>query len=206
MRPDMAILDVGSGRRPTIPAGWRPAGTHYAGLDISADELAAADAGSYDEILVGDIGSRIAELEGRFDLILSWQVLEHVGDLEAAVDNMKSYLRPGGRMVAQLSGAYAVFAAIARVTPYPLRAKAMEKLLHQDPDTKFPTRYDRCDYRALNLLLGGWNRHEVLPRYRGGVYFSFFRPLERLYLLYENWVCRTDRQGLATHYLIVGDR
>jgi SAM-dependent methyltransferase len=206
MRPAMTILDVGSGRRPTIPVAWRPAGAHYVGLDISAEELAAADSGSYDEVLVGDVSSRIAELAGRFDLVLSWQVLEHVGNLETALDNMKSYLQPGGRMVAQLSGSYAMFAVITRFTPYSLRAKAMEKLLHADPDTKFPTHYDRCNYRALSLLLGSWSRYEILARYRGGGYFSFFRPLERLYLIYENWIYHTNRSGLATHYLIVGDR
>jgi SAM-dependent methyltransferase len=205
MKTGMAILDVGSGRRPTIPAAWRPTGTHYTGLDISAHELAVADSDAYDEVIVGDVSSRVVDLVGRFDLIVSWQVLEHVDDLQTSLDNMKSYLRPGGRMIALLSGSYAAFAMIARVTPYWLRAKAMERLLHQDPDTKFPTRYDKCHDRALNHALGNWGSYEVLPQYRGGVYFSFFRPLERLYLVYENWICRTGRRNLATHYLIVGD-
>jgi hypothetical protein len=41
LRPNMAILDVGSGRRPTITPSDRPAGCRYVGLDISAAELAA---------------------------------------------------------------------------------------------------------------------------------------------------------------------
>jgi SAM-dependent methyltransferase len=206
MRPGMSILDVGSGRRPTIPSAWRPAQTQYIGLDVSADELAAADTDSYDEVLVGNVSSQISGLAGRFDLIVSWQVLEHVDDLQAALDNMKSYLRPGGRMVGLLSGSYAAFAMIARMTPYWLRARAMEKMLHMDPDTKFPTRYDKCTYRALDNTLSNWSSHTIFPLYRGGVYFSFFRPLERLYLTYENWAWRTECRNLATHYLIIGER
>src|SRR5437762_520368 len=49
LRPDMAILDVGAGRHPTIPIAARPARCAYVGLDLSAAELADAPRGSYDE-------------------------------------------------------------------------------------------------------------------------------------------------------------
>jgi SAM-dependent methyltransferase len=205
MHSGIRVLDIGSGRRPTIPHAWRPSNTYYVGLDVSAEELAVAASRSYDEVIVGDVASPIADIAGHFDLIVSWQVLEHVDDLKAALDNMKSYLRPGGRMVSLLSGSYAAFAIIARITPYWLRARAMDKLLHLDPDTKFPTRYDKCYYQALDHTLSSWSRHEILPLYRGDVYFTFYRPLEQLYLFYENWTYRSGRSNLATHYLISGD-
>jgi 2-polyprenyl-6-hydroxyphenyl methylase/3-demethylubiquinone-9 3-methyltransferase len=205
LRPGMTILDVGSGRRPALPPEWRPPGTSYVGLDISGEELAAAQAGDYDEAIVGDIGVRIPRLVGTADLILSWQVLEHVADLGASLENMKRYLRPGGRMVAMLSGAYSAFALIARVMPYPIRVLAMERLLHMDPDAKFRTRYDRCTSRALNQLLDGWASHDVLALYRGAVYFTFSRILEGVYLRYEDALVRQDRATLATHYLVVGE-
>lgn len=202
--PGMTILDVGSGRTPTIPADQRPANSHYVGLDISATELNAALMGSYDETLVGDLTKRESLLEDRFDLIVSWQVLEHVESLKSTLDNLHSYLRPGGRLVAQLSGSFAAFALISRVVPYRVSVRLMECLLGISPETRFQTQFDRCYYGALKRLLSGWQCHEIVPRYRAGRYFAFSNSLLRMYLAYENWLARTGRLNLATHYIIVG--
>jgi SAM-dependent methyltransferase len=200
------ILDVGSGRRPTIPRAWRASHTHYVGLDLAREELDAAETGSYDEILVSDIGSHASELEGQFDLIVSWQVLEHVEDLGASLRNMHSYLRQGGRMVALLSGSYAIFALMSRVIPHRVNVSLMTRFLGAQPEDKFKTHYDKCSFRALDAALSEWRDHEVVPLYRGATYFSPWRPLERAYVAYEDWLVRTQRANLATHYLIVGDR
>src|SRR5262245_31215661 len=73
--PGVCILDVGSGRRPTIPPEQRPVGCRYVGLDLSRTELAKAPAGSYDEMWESDVAQKVTELEGGFNLIVSWQVL-----------------------------------------------------------------------------------------------------------------------------------
>lgn len=200
----VAILDVGSGRTPTIPPKQRPADCHYVGLDVSAAELEAAPEGSYDETVVGDLTQRDARLGERFDLIVSWQVLEHVASLEDGLANLHSYLRPGGRLVAQLSGSFAVFALASRIVPHRLSVWMMDRLLGIEPETRFETRFDRCYHRALTGLLAAWSSHEIVPRYNAGGYFRFSRPLLRSYLAYENWLARTNRRNLATHYIIVG--
>jgi len=176
------------------------------GLDIAGDELAVAEPGSYDEVVIGDIGSHVPALDGRFDLIVSWQVLEHVEDLQASLENTHRYLRPGGRMVAMLSGSYAVFALLARVIPYEIRMRAMTRFLGVEPGTRFETHYNKCTYRALDALLGTWTGHEVVPLYCGADYFRPWPWVERTYVAYEHWLVRTKRVNLATHYLIVGDR
>src|SRR5207237_5367447 len=110
-----AVLDVGSGRRPTIPPTDRPAGVHYAGLDVSADELALAPSGSYDETVVSPAEQRVPHLVGRFDLIVSWGVFEHLRDLPPAAANFRAYLKPGGTLVAFLAGRYAAYAIANRI-------------------------------------------------------------------------------------------
>jgi len=202
LRPGISILDVGSGRLPTLPPDNRPPGSRYFGLDISAQELVAAGSGAYDETVVSDITQRRPELEERFDLVLSWQVLEHVGSMSAALENMHAYLRPRGRMVAQISGTFAPFALLARVIPHSISRRLMQRLLGARPEEKFPTRYDRCHASALEPLLAGWSQHGIVPQFKGGAYFSFSRPLERAYLVYENWAERSGRADLATHYVI----
>src|SRR5262249_39728423 len=128
LNSDISILDVGSGRRPSVPVERRPASCHYVGLDLSNAELALARPGSYQETWACDITIGLAELRNRFDLAVSWQVLEHVRPLAAAIDNIYSYLKPGGHLVATLSGTFSIFGLLNRIIPIRLGAWTMHRL------------------------------------------------------------------------------
>jgi SAM-dependent methyltransferase len=204
LRPGIRVLDVGSGARPAVPSDQRPRGCHYVGMDVSARELERAGPGAYDEIVVGDICTPIPSLSDAFDLVLSWQVLEHVSSMRAALDNQRAALAPGGRMIAMLSGTWAIYALAARVIPHRTSIMLQTRLLGADPRDKFPARYDGCSDRSLRrqLTQSGWSSWEVVPYYKAGGYLRFSRPLLRSYLAYENWAERTGRANLATHYLV----
>lgn len=204
IRPGMAILDVGPGRNPTIPPERRPPGTRYVGLDASRRELEAAPAGTYDEQVVADIVHRQPFLEESFDLVVSWQVLEHVSSLGATFDNLHAYLRPEGRMVATLSGARSPFAQLNRLLPRRLARTGMKILLDRPPSTTFRARYDRGWSHAIEELLAEWSSFEVRPKYAGASYLAFSPRLMRAYLRYEEWT--VGRPDLATHYLVAGIR
>lgn len=204
--PGMTILDVGAGRSPTIPPARRPKGSRYVGLDVSADELAAAPSGSYDEVWVADATRRVPELEDRFDLVLSWQVLEHVKPLGAAFDNFHAYLRPGGRFVGQFSGTFSYFGLASRLIPHRLTALLVGRFTERSADSVFPAHYHRCWDGALRHILAPWARADITPRYTGAAYLRFLPPAQRLYLVYENWAMRSGRRDLATHYLVEADR
>ncbi|MCW3014742.1 MAG: O-methyl transferase [Solirubrobacterales bacterium] len=205
MRPGVRILDVGSGRAPTIPPADRPAGCRYVGTDIDADELAAAPPGSYDLEVAAD-ATKPLPIDERFDVILSWQVLEHVDSMASSLSAFHAALDDGGTLVAQLSGSRAAFALLSRAMPHRLRVLAMTRLLGHADEEKFPTRYDACTDKELRALLGQWSKVEIIPFYRGGSYFLFSRPLLRAYLAYENTIARRDVRALATHYLVVATR
>jgi SAM-dependent methyltransferase len=202
LRPGVRILDVGSGRRPAIPSAQRPPGCLYVGLDISLDELRSAPAGSYDQMRPGDVAELRPELEGRFDLAVSWQVLEHVKPLDAALENIRRYLVPGGVLVALLSGKFSLFAMLNQAVPHSVAVWAMRRLLGRDPRTVFPAHYDRCWHDALRRMTTKWSEVEIRSRFAGAGYFAFLPPLQRLYLVYENWAARRGHRNLATHYLI----
>jgi SAM-dependent methyltransferase len=200
------VLDIGAGRRPTVPAAERPPGCTYVGLDVSPSELAQAPKGAYDETITGDVTVHRAELERCFDIVLCWQVLEHVKPLADALENIRSYLVPSGRFVGQLSGAFSPFGLVNRAVPHGLAVAVLQRLLQRDPDTVFPAYYDKCWYSALMRLGEPWNSFHIEPRYAGATYFAFAAPLQRMYLHYEEWTIRDAHPNLATHYLLVGER
>lgn len=204
LRPGACVLDVGSGARPAIARELLPEGCKYVGLDISGEELNRARPGAYDEMLVGDICARQASTEGRFDLVVSWQVLEHVTSMRDALSTQHAALVHGGRMVAMLSGAWAMHAVAARVIPYRASRWLQMRLIGSAPEDKFPTQFDRCTHRSLHRLLagGGWASWEVAPLYRSGDYLSFLAPLQRAYIVYENWAARGPHVNLASHYIV----
>lgn len=206
LRNGLRILDIGSGRRPYLPVGSRPNGTQYVGLDISPNELSAAPLDSYDSVVVSDVTRAVPSLVGEFDLAVSWQVFEHVTSMRLALHNARSYLRPGGLLVAQFSGAWSMFGIANRLIPDRLSAFAVESLLHLDPSTVFPARYDACRYDSLVPLLRFWSSWQITPRYRAAGYLRFLKPAQRIYLVLEDLMEKGHHANLATHYLVVARR
>jgi 2-polyprenyl-6-hydroxyphenyl methylase/3-demethylubiquinone-9 3-methyltransferase len=202
LRDGATVLDLGSGRDPVYPVGTRPAGLRYLGLDVSAHELEVAPPGSYDEAIVTDAAVPVPALEGRCDLIVSWQVFEHLGDLPATVANLRGYLKPDGRLVAMLSGRFAAFALANAVLPARVGNAVASRVLGVPSEDVFPAHYHHCHSSALRRAFRAWGSVELEPLYRGAVYFRPVPPALAAYLRYENWAHRRRIETLATHYLI----
>jgi SAM-dependent methyltransferase len=196
------ILDLGSGSRPAVPTVERPANSFYVGMDISRRELEKAPPASYDETRVADAAQFVIDLENDFDLVVSWQVLEHVRPLATAIENCRRYLRPGGTFIALFSGTLSAVGVINRLVPRRVGVAAMKQLLARDPETVFPAYYDGTWHRPLRRYFENWQSLDIVPLYRGAGYFSFNRTLQRTYLFYENWAAAGNRANLATHYLV----
>jgi SAM-dependent methyltransferase len=202
LRPGQTILDVGSGRRPTIAPDQRPAGCTYLGLDISRTELEAAPAGSYDEIVVSDASTFRPELADRVDLVVSLQVFEHVDALDVTFETLRRYLKPGGVIVTQFSGRYSVFGIANRALPHKVSKELLVRLLNRDPDTIFPAPYDHCTYPALREILAPWSESEITPLYIAAHYFNFSRVAKAAYIGFEEQLVQHEKRNLATYYLV----
>ena len=87
------ILDVGCGVKPYFPFFESVAG-EYVGLDVVPTP--SAD-------VVGFVEDMPLE-DGRFDLVLCTQVLEHCDDPAAAVRELRRVTAPGGRVLASTHG------------------------------------------------------------------------------------------------------
>ena len=207
LQPRTTVLDVGSGRNPTILPDQRPADVTYVGMDLSADELRIAGEGVYDKHVVSDLATYVPNLLNTIDLAVSWQVLEHVKPLEIALDNVYAYLKPGGAFVAMFSGARSVFGLVNRAMPNAVGKRLVKRSMRRDETTPvFPAYYDRCHETALRVMLSKWSEVEIRALFRGASYFHFSTLLTRAYLGYENAMERADLKNWATHYLVVARR
>ena len=206
IEPGMTVLDIGAGRKPSIPRDARPPGVTYVGLDIDEQELERAR-DAYDEITLGDVCVYDPALAGRFDLVLSLFLLEHVPSVGDALENARRYLRPGGRLVAQLAGGRSVHALVNRAIPHRLGRhvayRAMRSSSYRAADSVFPAIYDRCTASALEDLLGGWSESRVIAQHTGAQYFMWSKWATGLYLGLEETVSRRGWDDLATWYLVL---
>jgi SAM-dependent methyltransferase len=200
--PGARILDIGAGRKPTYAPDERPPDVHYAGFDLSLGELQKAPTGSYDEIFAGDAVKPVEALVGKYDVVISYNVLEHIAPINEAIENIRSYLKPGGIFIAQMSGTFSVFGVINKVIPQKIGVWGLKRLLGRNPETVFPAYYDRCYYSGLLGVMAPWTKVTITPRYRGASYFSFSPFLQKTYIRYENWTIKSGKNNLATHYTI----
>lgn len=205
----MSVLDVGAGRTPSIPRGVRPPDVNYVALDLDPSELARAP-DAYDETVVGDICAYDERLSGRFDLVLSLFLLEHVPSVAAALDNARRYLRPGGRLVAQLAGGRSMPALVNRAIPHSLGRviayRAMRSSTYRAADAVFPATYDGCTASDLEKVLSGWHERRVIPQHTGAQYFLWSKWAAGLYVGLEETFSRRGWDDLATWYLVVATK
>jgi SAM-dependent methyltransferase len=162
-----------------------------------------AGTAAYDETIVADVCAYQAALEGTFDLVVSWQVLEHVLDLAVALENARRYLRPGGVLVALFSGRYSLFGFANRMLPHRLARLALKVLLARNPDTVFPANYEGCYYDGIVSKTRAWSRVRVILRFRGDGYLGFVPPVMGFYLKFEDSMIRGRHWNLASHYLLI---
>lgn len=207
LQPGMAVLDAGSGRTPAVGPSRRPREVHYVGFDIDEGELDAAPETAYDERHVGDVTRFVPELADRFDVVLSMFLLEHVRPLDAALDNMRQYLKPGGVMIAQLAGGRSPAALLNRAIPHQAARVALrliDGLRRSSSQGAFPSEYDRCTYHQIAAMMDGWSSITITPQHTGAIYFSFSPVVLKAYLALEQQTLH--RVDGATWYLIVATR
>jgi len=111
-RTPARVLDAGAGRRLPFPL---PYPAHVVGLDVSEAGLAEND--DLDERIVGDVETYPLPAD-EFDLVVCWNVLEHVRRPLAAVRNLAIALRPGGLLVVGVPNLTAPKTIVTKLTPH----------------------------------------------------------------------------------------
>ncbi len=87
------VLDVGCGSG-GVGRAIRPRATRLVGIELD-DDAAERAREVYDEVLVGDVGAKLPELDTAFDTILAYDVLEHLATPEDVLRGLRSVAAPG---------------------------------------------------------------------------------------------------------------
>jgi SAM-dependent methyltransferase len=126
-RPALEVLEAGCGSAGYFRFGRVP---RLTGIDISREALAAN----------ADLHERIAgDLEtydlgaARFDVVVSWNVLEHLGRPERAVERLARALRPGGLLVLGLPNLHSVKGLATKFLPHGAHVWVY-RTLHRNPN------------------------------------------------------------------------
>jgi arsenite methyltransferase len=186
LRPGERLLDVGSGGGTSALLATREFGCRAAGLDYGAEAIngarRAADAaglGDRVDFVAGEAGA-LPFADGEFDAVLCECSLSTFPDKEAAVDEMRRVLRPGGRtaisdvivdperILAELRGPIATIACVGGA----LRREGYEKLLAEaelellaveSRDADVARLAERVEERLRGVRLLGLDRFDGSP-------------------------------------------
>lgn len=108
----MSILEAGCGSTSHFRL---PPDAELVGVDISEGQLRRHT--SLHRAILADIQSHDFSGES-FDLVICWNVLEHVPDPGAALRNLASALAPGGLLVVGVPHLWSVKGVVTRLTPF----------------------------------------------------------------------------------------
>ena len=111
-RPGARVLEAGCGSTSHLDLG---PGITLVGLDISAAQLARHP--RLDERILGDLQSYPLPEHG-FDLVICWDVLEHLAAPARALENLARALAPGGLLVLAFPNLLSLKGLVAKSTGF----------------------------------------------------------------------------------------
>ena len=192
------ILEIGGGAKPLFrPGAWPGNVASYTINDISQEELDKAPA-EYAKACF-DICDPAEGLEGRFDVIFSKFVAEHVRDGRKMHDSVHRMLKPGGVAFHLFPTLYAVPFLINWLIPEQVSRGFVFLLnpVRRDTRRKFPAHYSWCagsNERIRSQILSIGYADVRVERFYGHHYLSNV-PL--LSSVETAWVKAVKRAGMT---------
>lgn len=106
------VLEAGCGSLTRVQL---PADRKLVGIDISQRQLDRNT--DLDEKILGDVQTFPSPVPG-FDLVLCWDVIEHLPEPMNAIERMTSALNPGGGLVLAFPNLWSLKGLVTKFTPY----------------------------------------------------------------------------------------
>ncbi len=125
-KEELDLLEAGCGSRSHLRI---PSHARVTGMDLSKRQLEKNS--DLHEKILGDLQTH--ELPAsRFDIIVCWDVLEHLPYPQKALENFVKALKPGGILVLAVPNVFSLKSLIAKWTPYGFHVWVYRTLLHDD--------------------------------------------------------------------------
>ncbi len=141
--PDADLLELGGGRWPAFRLSQFPDNLRsYTVNDVSEQELSLLPKG-YEKACF-DVTGDASQFEGRYDVVFSRFLAEHVQDGRAMHRNVFEVLKPGGAAFHLIPTLFALPFVINRLLPERLGQKVLSLSPSRDISPKFPAFYSQC--------------------------------------------------------------
>jgi SAM-dependent methyltransferase len=171
------ILEAGCGSGSNIPI---PATAHVTGIDISAEELEKNTV--VKEKIVGDLETFVLPANA-FDLVVCFDVLEHLNRPALAMASMASAVKPGGLLLLAFPNVHSLKAVVAKYTPLWFHSAINRFIYGEKADTpgyiNFPTVLDSSisPYKMEAFAENNGFDVELAELSQSGVQKRFFRKI-----------------------------
>jgi len=180
--PNAEILELGGGRRPSFQLSDMPASLKsYTVNDISEEELSLVPPGY--QTACFDVAGDASEFEGRYDVVFSRFLAEHVRDGRAMHRNIHKVLKPGGVAFHLMPTLYALPFVLNRLLPERVSEKVLLINPRREISPKFPAFYSWCrgDTPAMRRLFDeiGYEKVDIRNFY-GHFYYETIPGLRDL--------------------------
>lgn len=204
------IFEIGGGAKPLFwPGSWPEKLSSYTINDISREELDKAPA-DYDKVCF-DICDPVEGLDGRFDVVFSRFVAEHVRDGRKMHSNVYRMLKPGGVAFHLFPTLYAVPFLVNWLIPEQA-SRGVVFLLNparRDSNRKFPAYYSWCagsDERIRsNIASVGYSDVRV-ERFYGHNYLSGVPLLSSVERAWVGAIRKTEISSLGSYAYVFARR
>jgi SAM-dependent methyltransferase len=119
------LLEAGCGSMSKVRLGHKVLAT---GIDISAAQLLRNS--NLNEKILGDIQTYQLE-KNSFDMIICWDVLEHLNSPQLALEKFFHAIKPGGLIILAYPNLFSLKGFITKVTPHIVHVWYYRYLLHR---------------------------------------------------------------------------
>jgi SAM-dependent methyltransferase len=207
--PDADILELGGGRWPSFRLTDLPDNIRtYTVNDISEEELSLVPP-EYEKACF-DVSGDASDFEGRYDVVFSRFLAEHVKDGQAMHRNVFRVLKPGGTAFHLIPTLYALPFVANLLLPERLGQKALAAVSRRrDISPKFPAYYSRCrgDSPAMRRMFEriGYSKVEIRNFY-GHFYYEQIPGLRDLEAWFSRLASRNKWSWCSSYAYVIASK
>lgn len=214
VKPGIAWLDIGCGRKITADAALNEELTRRAGLVVGCDADPHLERHSTIRDLTMCDAAHLPFADDTFDLVTSSMVAEHLGDPDKVFAEVARVTRPDAVFIVFTPNKWNYGMVVARFTPHAfhLLYKRVTHYLNRGQwesfeDDVFPTYYRANTIgRLQRLMRAAGFEHVHVERLSFAHSFGFVRPLYALSLLFERLIDRWPLDVLKADLLAIGSK